>query len=512
MKPPVNHRIRLLVVLVTLGTLLLHAAENTDTSSRENVPAVEWNTFHADAARTGVVPLDMTSPPFAHLWTFDLGSHTWKYCQGASVWSSCAVGADIDGRMLIFAGAYDHNVYALDASNGRELWRFTTGCLVGAAPHFSRISGVPMLFVASSDRAFYALDARTGKKIWTMETYPWSYTVGESYAGSPVVTTVDGKSVLFATMWNGDRRPLRTIQSGEIFALEPDSGKVIYRREVARAILTSPTVATIRDQTIVYTGSQDGNLYALDARTGDQIWRYTSGHRIDAAPAVTRIAGQPVIFFGNAFGMVRCLSAGTGAEIWKYKCGHEILSTPAVYTAGNAIMLGVGASDRCVHGIEAKTGELKWKFETGKYVVSSPAVVGIRGRATVFISSLDNGIYAIDGETGCEIMRFMSGDMLWPYETRGISIWSSPSIIRPAGGKGILLYPAHDGKLYAFAEGGINSLRTEDAVLTDWTPDHSESMKPGSGPTFSLGLPLLAFLLILAGLGITFLAKPAPRQ
>jgi outer membrane protein assembly factor BamB len=410
--------------------------------------------------------------------------------------------AEVNGRTRVFAGSYDHNVYCLDAESGEELWRFTTGCLVKAAPVFAVIDGRPMLFVASSDRAFYGLDAETGRKLWTLETYSWTYTVGESLAGSPLVADVDGKPVLFATMWNGDKRPLRTTQIGELFAIAPQDGALLWRRKLSSAKLSPPTLATVNDRTVVFAGSEDGTLYASDARTGEALWKYTSGHRIDAAPVFTRIAGQPIVIIVNAFGMMRALSAANGSQIWQYKCGHEILSTPAIVAAAGKLMVIVGASDRCVHAIDAKTGERMWTFQTGKYVVASPAIGQIRGRATVFINSLDNNLYVLDAETGCEIMRFASGDMLWPYETRGISIWSSPSLGTTAEGNGILLYPGHDGKLYAFTTTAADKPRDGDAALTGWSPGQQtrpNKARHATGAVLWLP-PTVAGALMLAGI------------
>ena len=473
----------------------------------------EWPMFRGGPDRAGVAPLDLAGLPYRHLWTFDLGTHTWKYCQGASVWSTNAVSAAVDGRLRVFVGSYDHNVYCLDPENGRELWRFTTGCLVKASPAVARVDGVPMLFVASSDRCFYGLDARTGKKLWSYETYAWTYTIGESIAGSPLVAELDGRPVLYATMWNGDRRPGRTTQNGELFALDAATGKPLWRKVLSSGRLTTPAFFRIGASPtdcgapMLYSGGEDGNLYACDARTGEVAWRYLTDHRVDAAPLVAEIAGSPVVFVANAWGMVRALHAGTGSGLWHYKAGHEILSTPVLYKAGDLLLLAVGSSDRCVHAIEAKAGDAVWKFQTDKYVVASPAVARIGGRSAVFVSSLDNKLYVLDGATGGKLMEFASGDMLWAYETRGASLWSSPSLHQRDGGEALLLYPAHDGKLYAFTEGGIDEPTAADARPTGWTPETAGTFRnrPPLSTLARTAPPAVGCVLLLVGLGLCWL-------
>lgn len=506
------------LLALALTGLLPATPPEPDTPKLGTESAYGWPTFHGNNARTGTARGALTHPPFVRLWTFDLGQHTWKYCQGASVWSASAVAGQVDGAMRVFVGAYDHNVYSLDGRTGKEVWRYTTGCLVKAAPAFAVVEGTPMVFAASSDRAFYGLDARTGHKVWNLETYPWTYTVGESLAGSPLVEALNGRATVFFTMWNGDKRPLRTVQTGELFAVDAASGELRWRREISTQNLTAPTWMVIDGRPILFVGSEDGTVYARDARNGEGIWKFTTGHRIAATPVVFRVAQQPAVLVANGFGMLRCLNAATGKQIWKYKTDHEVLSTPAVVKSGGKLLVLVGSADRCVHCIDAKSSLLAWKFQTGKYVVASPAVAPLRGESgdattLLFVNSLDNYLYALNAESGCEIMRFPSGDMLWPYETRGASLWSSPSLYQLEPGLSVLLYPAHDGKLYAFTD-NLEAGRGKEGnatLATDW-----EAVAAGEAPAAPRELvpamvyipPAFGLLLVLVGVVLTLRGVP----
>jgi len=486
--------LRGLALCTTLSLLLAGLCAPVRATSPAAEGPAEWAMFHADPARSGVAAVDFRSPPDVLLWTFDLGPYTRRYCEGASVWSSNAVAGEVEGRTRVFVGAYDHNLYCLDALTGVEQWRYTTGCLITSAPVFAPVHGRPMVFVASADRSFHAVDARDGRRVWTYETYPWTYTVGESRAGSPLLVEIEGRATLIATMWNSDKRALRTVQRGETFAIEAATGRLLWRRVVSTSPLTSPAWIEADDRHLICVGSEDGTLYALDAADGSPVWAYTTGRPIRAAPSAGRIGGQPVVFVGNRFGMVRCLSALTGEEIWSYKTGHEVLSTPALGRVKGTPVLFVGSSDRRLHALRASMGTLAWKFETQKYVVSSPAVAAVGGRTVVCFNSLDNGLYVVDAETGAQLFKFESGDMLWPYETRGISLWSSPSVVR-AGDTPVLLFPAHDGKLYAF------TYRSRDAA----TGEQEQRPVPAQRRTVPLLPPAVGLTLIVAGLCVVFL-------
>jgi len=500
--------------VVTFGALAaagaIYAAPESPPHPVEN--ASIWPTFHADNRRTGIARTAFRAAPFRRVWTFNLGRHTWSYCQGASVWSASAVSGDVGGRRLLFIGAYDHNLYAIDPDSGKEAWRYTTGCIITAAPAFAVVGGTPMVFVASADRSVYGLDAATGQKKWQFETYSWTYTIGESLAGSPLVESIDARPVLFVTMWNSDRKALRTVQAAELFALDPSNGTLLWRTKLSTAPLTAPAFLRVDGDPLLFVGSEDGSLYGCNARNGKIVAHVTTGHKIIATPVCTTIARQPIVFVANGFGMLRAISASRQTFIWKYKAGHEILSTPALLKANGKLMLVFGCSDRFVHAVEAKTGRRIWRFMTRKFVVASPAIAAVRGRPMIFINSLDNRLYGLDAFTGCEILRFASGDMLWPYETRGASIWASPSIHLRNSGEPLLLFPAHDGNLYAF-EAGAAAPGAKDAKVN---PDalgfaESQGVAPHRAPPWARYVPLVGLLLWLSGAAsVLFIVRRQP--
>jgi len=77
---------------------------------------------------------------------------------------------------MVYIGSNDHNVYALNASTGEQVWNYTTGNYVSSAP---AVAG-GMVFVGSYDYSVYALNASTGVRIWSYET-------GYEVSSSPVV-------------------------------------------------------------------------------------------------------------------------------------------------------------------------------------------------------------------------------------------------------------------------------------------------------------------------------------
>ncbi|RKY05531.1 hypothetical protein DRP77_00695 [Candidatus Poribacteria bacterium] len=414
------------------------------------IGSTEWPFFGGDQGHTGYKPqVDFTSGELRLRWRFDLGEHIWRYRRGVSVWSSSPVAAEVDGRMLVFVGAYDQNLYCLDALSGEKVWEFTTGGALSSAPAFDWVNGEPTVFVVSSDRTVYALDARNGRKKWCYETLPWSYTICEAVPSSPVVGEIEGRRVVIFGIWNSDKRPIKGFQRGELFVLDAATGEKVWSEVISTTYLSSPAYALIDGSPFIFISSSAGEVRCLEGETGRTVWRFTAGAEVRSSPTVGEVSGRWEVFIGTRFGMLYALDARSGEVIWSYKAGHAIDSTPALGEVKGRPVLFFGSYDRAVYAVDALTGRKLWRFITGKYITASPAVGRIGGRTAVFICSLDDRIYAIDGETGELIWSYRGGGRVWPYETRGESLWSSPIIIS-SGGEPLLLFPSYDGRLYAF--------------------------------------------------------------
>ena len=78
--------------------------------------------------------------------------------------------------LVYTGGAYNNNVYALDAVTGAKIWNYTTGGGIFSAP---AIVG-NVLYVSCLDNKTYALNAQTGG-------FLWSYQTGGNLYSSPAV-------------------------------------------------------------------------------------------------------------------------------------------------------------------------------------------------------------------------------------------------------------------------------------------------------------------------------------
>ncbi|HJX27792.1 MAG TPA: PQQ-binding-like beta-propeller repeat protein, partial [Thermoanaerobaculia bacterium] len=153
-----------------------------------------------------------------------------------SVQSSPAVA---DG--LVYIGARDGSLYAIDAATGKQRWRADHGG--------SWVLGAPAVwdgkvFAGSSDSRFlHAVDARSGRELWRLPT-PGTAWSSPAIAGS--------------TLYCADT-------SGLVYALDARTGRKLWDYQISPGILASPVPV---DGAVLIAGGSDGILYALGAGGG----------------------------------------------------------------------------------------------------------------------------------------------------------------------------------------------------------------------------------------------------
>ena len=149
---------------------------------------------------------------------------------------------------VVFFGARDGYVYAVDAASGTLKWRYDHKISwINTTPAVS--SG--MVFDGSSDKQFVqALDERTGNELWRTPDGAFSLVWS-----SPVVFG----NLLFDADWNA-----------RIVALDKQNGHVLWTDRLGwQRTLTTVVVASNR----LYYGSDDGGIYALNLDRGPGLQR-----------------------------------------------------------------------------------------------------------------------------------------------------------------------------------------------------------------------------------------------
>jgi hypothetical protein len=183
---------------------------------------------------------------------------------------------------------------------------------------------------------------------------------------------------------------------------------------------TQPVIADGK----VFVGTMAGVLYAMDSDTGKVIWKFKTAGAILHTCVVT----DNKVFFGNAEGKIYAVNAADGGLLWCVSTGPALWNSPVVHDD----VIIVGGRDGVLYAIEIETGRIKWRVQTDGPLLSSPALDVETGR--IYIASEDMHVYAFD---------FRDGKMLWrSKKLPGISFRGYHPVIAPDGSVMITVTPA----------------------------------------------------------------------
>lgn len=230
---------------------------NTWAAPVSQTPAAtnDWPMFRADAAGTATVPVAL-APKMKESWRRHLpgGDLTAPIC--------------VNGR--IFAGTADGTVWALDASNGDILWRFTSNAAILHSPAYWN----GRILFGSCDGSLYCLDASNGKLLGRIGVAPEKRFVNIMNRlmsawplGGGVVLSNDGIAYTAAgsTAADGTVAAAVDIATGRVNwrqAYTPD------RREPELSFGVQGNLL-LKDTTLYINGGAPVGIIALNTRNGD---------------------------------------------------------------------------------------------------------------------------------------------------------------------------------------------------------------------------------------------------
>lgn len=365
-----SRRICVLAALGLIGAVTTHA----------------HSVFRGDAVHSGVFGGEGPRQFHRIKWTFPTGDRI--------------VSSPVFADGVIYFGGDDGNLYAVDATTGRQIWKHATG---GPVPTSPAVGG-GILYAGSYDGKFYALNAKTGAVRWKFTTggerrfearglhglLPTNQTIADPfdiYLSSPVL---------------GDRAVFFGSGDGNVYALDSGTGALRWKFQSGDVVHASPAFA----DGIVYVGSWDSYFYAIDAKTGKQVWKFHGGEDplihnqvgFQSSPAVV----NGIVYTGCRDSNLYAIDAKTGKEKWRFSTALSwVITSPAV--AGNKVIFGTSDSS-LYHVVDADTGKAVLQSQDKAYIFSSPAVAG----DVVFLGVLNGTLEARDLATG---------NILWEFHT-----------------------------------------------------------------------------------------------
>jgi outer membrane protein assembly factor BamB len=273
--------------------------------------AADWPTFRGNLFRTGYYPEPVGVPD---------GAPAWKISLKCEIISSPVVK---DG--VLYIGARDSFVYAIDCKKGAVRWKVKTNGWVDASPlvHGDRV------IVGSRDSVIYVLGRGSGNILGRMRA--------GVQLSSPAVTTA-GAILSGFGLPRGGIGVYNGASLSKSITAEP-----LWSLSLPQYTYSSPA---IHGQAVVI-GATDGRLYGIDTGRRDTIWSLTTGGVVYlSTPAID----DTVVYFapGDDDRNVYAVSLLTGKVFWKNEgispaadAVHALSKKTSVRLIPNADMVGL---------------------------------------------------------------------------------------------------------------------------------------------------------------------------
>jgi outer membrane protein assembly factor BamB len=199
-------------------------------------------------------------------------------------------------RGVVFIGSASGALFAVDASTGKERWRFATGGPLRSTPALDETS----VTIGSWDGHLYRVDRESGKEAWSFDT-------GGVLQASP--TLADGLVII------GSRNP-------RMVAVEVESGELAWEHRHADGSWVEST-GILAEGTLIVGSSDARRVFAFAADTGDLQWSALTGGWAWSRP----VLADGIVYSGNISaapypnplerGLV-ALDALSGERLWRF--------------------------------------------------------------------------------------------------------------------------------------------------------------------------------------------------
>ncbi len=313
----------------------------------------------------------------------------------------------MDGRIYIIQGfgegiGESERVVCFDEKSGKLLWEHVVGIyhtdIVSSRLGWTTLTADPAtgnVFAHTTAGELLCLN-KEGKVLWNRQlTEELGRVTG--YGGRVVTPIFDSGLVIVGMMnanWGDQARGLN-----RMVAFDAKTGEIVWWSTLNPTTqygtyYSSPVIAVVNGQRLLFTGGADGGLHALKVRTGEKVWTLplakgvingspvVDGNRVYCNHGESNIDGAPV-------GRVFCVDAGEvdpatkqPKMIWdsfrrnyKVNRGQPLSERFGLASAALADGLLYCPSDSGeLYCFKASDGELLWKYRYATEVRGSPLV------------------------------------------------------------------------------------------------------------------------------------------
>lgn len=177
----------------------------------------------------------------------------------------------------------------------------------------------------------------------------WDMDVGDGH---------DGSFLYLEPLYTGDRI-FAASADGEVYAIEPENGEVLWERDIDREIMAGVG----GDQALIYLVTRDARLLALSRDNGEEVWSATLPNEALSAPR----SNNSMVVAQSIDGKVHAFNAADGEKLWQYDSAVPALSLRAAASplVGADLVLASLANGRLM-ALSNDTGQPVWQYQVGE--------------------------------------------------------------------------------------------------------------------------------------------------
>ncbi|HIH39838.1 TPA: PQQ-binding-like beta-propeller repeat protein [Candidatus Woesearchaeota archaeon] len=252
--------------------------------------------------------LKSISAGFVYALDKNTGKFLWKYQTEKGISHSLPLFAG----SKVFVGDDSGKIYALDSATGSLIWKKQLDAeVIHSSPSFDNNA----IFVGTEGSQksnslpsyLYALNASDGSELWKFKI---------DYLTGKLNLVHSTPAILDSVVYFG-------AENGYFYALSSKDGNLIWKEIIASGSeeLVGVSSAAALGYGKIFIGTYEGNFFALNQKDGKVVWEYNFGKsNADSSP----VLADNKVYFGvgeGGDGYFYSFNANNGEVIWKEKLG-----------------------------------------------------------------------------------------------------------------------------------------------------------------------------------------------
>ncbi|HSV49617.1 MAG TPA: PQQ-binding-like beta-propeller repeat protein, partial [Candidatus Acidoferrales bacterium] len=306
------------------------------------------------------------------IWNFSAGSDLGKPAVKDGV---VYVGESVRSKNGEYAASY---MFALDASTGKVLWRYTTpsGSDLGSI----YIDRAPLVVgnnvCAIDSNGLFVLNTREGN-------LKWNY----------ITTNLQSINYANGIIYTSRYDDASSYTKGEVIAFNITSGEKLwnyYSSDVPKIhqtgdyyTLVSPISKPVLTNTVMLVATQNGEVTALNPSNGSTMWQYQLNTPLWQATRTTTPATSTESILVNSPSTAYAISLEKGELLWQHTIGNTSINLKesyptydngVVYVGSNAPSLNDEDEQHNFYALNAANGKEIWHYTVDRNMLSTPVI------------------------------------------------------------------------------------------------------------------------------------------